>query len=211
MQQQLHNQRGFTLVELLVVITIILLLASWGVTKFIGAQRDAELAKSKDNLGQIYFHLKRYENKKRRLPKESGAEFLLAIWGKPFLEKTKNNAEIFFCPSLGAPGLEEDEEVLDELVTPEGIHYTGRNQADKLYKVGRTTMEGASKTVIASNKPNFDGETPHAGNYLAVLYLSGQTGHFEATDWGDNAEEGLSIGEGSPVEALQGLVWDEDY
>ncbi|MCA9320383.1 MAG: hypothetical protein KDB53_06600, partial [Planctomycetes bacterium] len=144
-----------------------------------------------------------------RMPEASGSEFVLSIWGKPFLEKTKNNAEIFFCPSLAAPPLKDDEEVLDEWVTPEGIHWAGRNQADKEYRVGRSTREGSSKTVIVCNKPRVDGEKPHAGNYLAVLYLNGSVGHFEVSEWGEGADY-LSIGPESPIEALQGMQWDED-
>ena len=199
---------GFTLIELLVVITIILLLASWGVTRFIAAQRDAELAKSEDNLSQIYFHLKRYEEKKRRLPSQSGPDFLLAIWGKPFLEKTKNNAQIFFCPSLSAPPLTDDEEVLEEWVNAENISYTGRNQADKEFRVGRTTQAGASKIIIACNKPIVNGEIPHHGQYLAVVYLNGVTGHLEANLWGEDPDL-LVVGPDSPVEAVRGIAWEE--
>ena len=220
MNQIKPSQHGFTLVELLVVISIILMLATFGVTKFIAGKRDAELVASKDNLGQIYFHLKRYETKKGRLPGkrkdggiDSGSSFVLAIWDGVLLEKTKNNAKIFFCPSLSAPALSEDN--LDDTVLPETIHYAGRTQSEKEYRVGRTTARGTSKTILACNKPIFENEMPHAGNALAVIYMNGSPGEISreefGADWGE--DEPLAIGPESPIEALQGLSGsaEDDY
>lgn len=219
MNQTNPSQQGFTLVELLVVISIILLLATFGVTKFIAGKRDAELVASKDNLNQIHFHLKRFEEKKGRLPGkrsdgsyDSGSAFLLAIFDDVFLDRTANYGKIFFCPSLSSPALTDDN--LEDTVTPETIHYAGRNQEDKEYKVGRTTMKRGSSIVIASNKPLFENEQPHAGDYLAVLFLDGSIGEFSREDFGSDwgKEEPLTIGPESPVDALKGLAGsDDDY
>lgn len=198
------RQSGFTLVELLVVISIILLLATLGVTKFIAAQRDAELVTSKDRLSQIYTHLTRYETAKRRLPRESGSEFVMAVWGGRFVSKSVNNADIFFDASLAAPPLSD--ETLEEDVTAETIHWAGRNQEDKAYRVPKLTVKNASKTIIVCNKPLVDGQLPHQGNVLAVLYASGHVGEIEAETFGFEEGEPLLIGPESPVEALQGLM-----
>ena len=220
MNQTPSSRSGFTLVELLVVISIILLLATFGVSKFIDSKRDAELAGSKDHLNQIYTHLLRYETKKGRLPGkrkdggyDSGSAFVLAIWGDPVLEKSVNNADIFFCPSLPKPPL--DEENLEDMITPENIHYAGRNQEEREYRVGRTTAKGSSKIIIACNKPVFDGTMPHAGRSLAVVYMNGSTKEITREDFGDDwgEEEPLIIGPESPVEALHGLSGspEDDY
>ncbi len=206
------SQHGFTLVELLVVISIILLLATFGVTKFIEGKRDAEMVTSQDHLGQILYHLKRFETKKRSLPIKrkdgsyfTGSEFVLAIWDDAILDKTANNAKIFFCPSLAQPPLTEDN--LEDMVTAESIHYAGRTQENKDFRIGRSTQGKPSKTIVACNKPLFEGQIPHAGRALAVIYLDGSSGEISredfGPDWGD--DEPLAIGEESPVEALQGL------
>ena len=202
-----QRQRGFTLIELLVVISIILLLATFGLSKLLSAQRDAELATSKDRLGQIYLQLQRHENAKRKLPSESGSEFVLAIWGGRFLEKSANNAQIFFDASMAMPELTDDN--LDEEVTPEYIHWAGRNQADRAYRFARLTGKNASKTVLVCNKPLVGGELPHQGNLLCVLYASGHVGEIDAAEFEVEEGEPLLIGPESPVEALQGLIGDD--
>ena len=206
MNQIAQRQRGFTLIELLVVISIILLLATFGLSKLLGAQRDAELATSKDRLGQIHAHITRYENAKRRLPTASGSEFVLSIWGGRFLEKSVNNAQIFFDASLAAPELTE--ETLEEDVMADTIHWAGRNQSVKRFRVGRINSEGSSKKIVACNKPLVDGEMPHQGDYLAVVYLNGATraiGRDEyPDDWGE--DDILEIGENSPIKALEALA-----
>ena len=198
------RQHGFTLIELLVVISIILLIATFGLTKFMGARRDAEMTASMERLGQIYFHLQRHENKKSRLPtKQSGSEFVLAIWGLPFVEKSVNTSKIFFCASLGTP--EITEETLDEDITPETIHWAGRNQEDRQYRFVKLSQKNASKTILICNKPMVEGVEPHQGNALAVLYANGATGEISREDF-DLEDDVLMIGPESPIEALHGLI-----
>jgi prepilin-type N-terminal cleavage/methylation domain-containing protein len=205
-----QGQQGFTLIELLIVIAIIGLLATLGLTYIMGSRDEAYLGVAEQRLKEIHFHLAAYERRKGKLPAESGPEFLLAVWGGSGVEKSANNAKLWFCPSLGDE--EVTDETVDEDITPETIHWTGRNQAEKKYKLRRSNMKGASKTIIASNKSVFANTMPHAGKFLAVLYLNGATGSFERADWGDDwgAEEPLIVGPDSPIEALHGLVETDD-
>ncbi|MEE9395110.1 MAG: type II secretion system protein [Planctomycetota bacterium] len=201
-----RNAAGFTLVELLVVISIIMVIAGFGITKVLSMRKEANLAASKERLGQIYFQMNIYEGKKKRMPTASGSDFLLQIWGRPFLAKSVNNSAIFFCESLARPPVSD--ETIDEDVTGGTIHWAGRNQAEKRYKVGRISSTGASKKIIACNKPLVDGEMPHAGDYLAVLYLNGAVSEIGRDDYPDDwDQEGvLEIGENSPIEALIPLI-----
>lgn len=207
------SQKGFTLVELLVVISIILVLATFGITKLVGARRDAQQAKSQDNLSSIYFQLTRYASKKKGLPRKvSGSEFVMAIWGPPYLEKSVRDAEILFDASMTMPELTDDN--LDEEVTASSIHWAGRNQGEKRYRVGRLTAKNSSNIVIVCNKPSAGAEQPHQGELLCVLYLSGAVGVIEKSEWGEDWDDILTIGPESPVEKLQGLAGhpdDEDY
>ena len=213
-----HPQRsaaGFTLVELLVVISIIMVIAGFGITKVLSMRKEANLAASKERLGQIYFQINRYEGKKKRLPTASGSDFVLSIWGSPYLEKSENNSAIFFCESLSRPPVED--ETIDEDVTGGTIHWAGRNQGEKRFKIGRIASKGASKKIIACNKPLVDNEMPHAGDYLAVLYLDGTTSEIGRDEYPDDwdQEAVLEIGENSPIEALIPLAGspedDEQY
>ncbi|MCB9831671.1 MAG: prepilin-type N-terminal cleavage/methylation domain-containing protein [Planctomycetes bacterium] len=216
MNQTRARQTGFTLIELLVVMTIIVILGGLGIPRLIEAMREAEMTKSKGNLENIYAGIMSYERKNGRIPGKqadgttvSGSAFVCAVWGDPYIEKSMKNAEMFFCASLSAPPLTEEN--VDEWVTPENIHWAGLNQDDKNYAKGRTTAKNTSKTVIICNKPLFENEMPHAGRSLAVLYLDGHVGQFDRDQWGEDwsDEEPLSIGPESPVEALQGLQGDE--
>lgn len=207
------KQAGFTLVELLVVITIISLLAAMGISKIIGVRREADKTACKERLGTLYSELKLYETKKvnnKRLPTVSGSYFVLAVWGEPFIDREAKNFDNFLCPSLGMPILDEDAgDYKDlDLLAENGTHFAGRNQGEKEYRVGRTTSKGASKKIIICNKPLVEGEEPHAGECLCVLYLDGSTGVIERAAFGESFDdvEEMTIGEDSPVEALRGLI-----
>ena len=203
-----RGDAGFTLVELLVVIAILALLGGLAITKIRGIQIDAKKGACEQQLKDIHAHLRRYElnrNRGGKLPKASGSDFILAIWGDPFVEKSANNSKLFFCPSLGDEGL-SDEEAEDDM---DGalIHYAGRDQEN--HRVRTTDQKNSSKIIIACDKPLVDSAEPHSGHCLCVLYLNGATGQIERDSWGDDVEV-MTIGEESPVEALQGVVGSPD-
>lgn len=197
---------GFTLVELLVVIAIITMLAGFGIVKMQGVLEDAKKTACSANLQEIYAQLNRYQTKKGHLPNESGSAFVLAVWGDPFVEKSANNAKIFFCKSRAQEDLDDNN--LEETVTTAKIHYAGRVQ-EKPYRFSVLDGKDASKTIIVCDKPNMGGEECHKGKCLCVLYASGQTGEIDREKFGGK-DAVLAIGPESAYEPLQGLRGDEN-
>ena len=212
MTRMRSSQSGFTLVELLVVITIISLLAALGFTKIQGVLRENDKTVCKERLRAIWTEMNLYQEKRannKRLSLESGPMFVLSVWGEPYIDRDPKNFDNFLCPSLGMPPLEEEnDDYRDMELLAESTHFAGRNQASKEYRVSRTSGRNASKTVIICNKPLVEGQPPHAGECLCVLYLDGQTGIVERAAFGESFDdvEEMTIGEDSPVEALRGVI-----
>ena len=65
----LRNQRGFTLLELLIVISIIAILAATLIPNFIGFDTEARLASTKTNLSTLRTRLSLFRAKEGRYPK----------------------------------------------------------------------------------------------------------------------------------------------
>lgn len=64
------NKKGFTLLELLIVISIIAILAATLIPNFIGFDTEAKLAASKTNLNTLRTRLSLFRAKEGRYPKE---------------------------------------------------------------------------------------------------------------------------------------------
>lgn len=64
------NKRGFTLLELMIVISIIAILAATLIPNFIGFDAEAKLASTKTNLNTLRTRLSLFRAKEGRYPKE---------------------------------------------------------------------------------------------------------------------------------------------
>ena len=85
------NKKGFTLLEMLIVISIIAILAATLIPNFIGFDAEAKLASTKTNLNTLRTRLSLFRAKEGRYPKEFG-ELLTVTYNdagidKPYLEE----------------------------------------------------------------------------------------------------------------------------
>lgn len=111
-KKRLSSQSGFTLIELMVVVSIIAILATTAGIYLFGALDDADVAKAKTEIKALKTAVTAYMMKNnRRLPDslESVSEFMdppkipLDPWGNPYLY-TKEGTRKYKIVSMGADG-----------------------------------------------------------------------------------------------------------
>jgi prepilin-type N-terminal cleavage/methylation domain-containing protein len=90
------REKGFTLIEMLVVITIIGLLAVFLLPNVLGARESANQAADKKNLSEIYTFLQLYRDKKGHPPSHGGHRMLLAPWVEHIIDRTELNRDRYF-------------------------------------------------------------------------------------------------------------------
>ena len=118
MKDGLHQRSGFTLVELLVVISIIAIIAGLVVPALLRGREEAWKAQCSNNLKQIYLAAVAYAQKKYEFPRDKTNEEPLAHDSLNILLRSRYGknlpGSLFKCPSGEAaePRKAEDEDYL---------------------------------------------------------------------------------------------------
>ncbi len=209
-----HRSAGFTLVEILVVITIIAMLISLAVPYLISAQDSAKSTVCRNQLSSIAKSLSIWKNdrNKGRWPKESGIRFLLVLARDGMVEE--KDMKVFLCPG---EGIQQDDNITEtdktpgsaykdwDAITSQMISYAGRDT--KNFPI-LSTKEGAE--VIAADDNEGRANHKHATNFV---YADASTDSFDikdASDFGlDFKDIGYTpVGPDSPLEKFQKLRVD---
>ncbi len=206
---------GFSLVEILVVITLIGLLMTFGYSAIRGAMENGRVVKCQNNLDQIGQALLSYKNirNKGRWPADGGIRFLLTL--HRHREVTGRDAEIFLCPGTDdrndlGPDRSIGSSYEDwEQITSDSISYAGRD-------VGAYPIRGSDlgDEVLAADDHEFG---PNHAVTTNILYGSGAVVAFDLyidgadilAEYPEYEELGaIPVGPESPYEPLQVLRLD---
>jgi prepilin-type N-terminal cleavage/methylation domain-containing protein len=102
-----HQQRGFTLVELLVVITIIGLLAAMVMPAILDSQRNAKIMQCAERMKAIYTNIQSYRASHQSSPPAMGGQHA-SNWAMVLKDNEKGggslNNKVFFCPVMARAG-----------------------------------------------------------------------------------------------------------
>lgn len=204
---------GFSLVEILVVITLIGLLMTFGFSAMQSARESGRVTKCQDNLRQVGQALMLYKDNrnKNKWPRESGIRFLLTL--HKHNEVTGRASDIFLCPgtqddnSLGPSGEPGSSYEDWENITSDTISYAGRD-------VANFPLRGDASSMALAADDNEYGKNHE--NVINVLYADGSVVpwdmYIDGSDilaaYPEYEDIGVPVGPESPVEPLQALRID---
>ncbi len=204
-------RRGFTLIEILAVMAIILILTWFLLPNIVDAYDMAEVRSCSTNMGQIYAGMVHYKAKYEHIPESSGVGFFAELMSRGAMSNTTTNARRLTCPavdtgSLSIRDLDPGEWWMDlDELDGTWSSYAGRD-IDR-FPLRKFLGDGKEPLMADDN----DGGMNHATT-TNVLYSDGSVRTFELFKLREDGligeQEDLLVGPDSPVDDLRKLSLD---
>jgi len=205
-----RRSSGFTLIELMVVILIIGILATFLLPKIPEAIEEAKITGSRKNLQDIYGGMLGYEIRYSRLPSDSGVRFFACLIYKGVWENTPASARKMTCPgvdigALSVGDLPPEEWFADkDMIDGSYSAYAGRDT--KQFPIRK--LSGKDAWIATDNDPEMNFRTT-----TLMLRGDGSVDRLEISTLVDEGiltlgEEYLAVGPDSPHEMLRKLSLD---
>ena len=203
-------QKGFTLIEILVVVTIIGVLAGLVVVLIPRGQEKANIAECTNNQRQLVQTLISLDGTK--FPKKyAGVNLLLYLYKARHIEMAEDNLKMLFCPGderddyESAGKMQAYEEADTDKVGEYGLlsSYAGRDQSDRECAAIKSSTK--PQAMIAD-----DSDDHHNKKGFVIAYSTGAVKFRQKfEDWNIEVDTEVKVGEGSQVEDLQCLKTDD--
>jgi len=204
-------RRGFTLIEILAVMAIILILTWFLLPNIVDAYDMSEVRSCSANMGQVYGGMINYKSKYEHIPESSGVAFFAELMSRGAMTNTSSNARKLTCPavdtgSLAIRDLEPEDWWMDlEELDGTWSSYAGRD-LDR-FPLRKFPGDGKEPLMADDN----DGGMNHATT-TNVLYSDGSVRTYELFELREKGvvgdQEDLLVGPDSPVEDLRKLSLD---
>lgn len=208
------GRAGFTLIEILAVIAIILILMTFLLPRVVTAIRQAKVTACQANLQQLYKDLLVYHMKHEKLPTGSGVKFFAALITDGDVENTAKNAKRMTCPAVetsalqGIAGMKDPEDWFKNIDVVDGTFsaYAGRDMKHFPLR----SWPGSGKEPLIADDNDSEVEMNHPTS-TCVLWADGSTTVIELLELREKGvltadDKLLKVGPESPVETLRHLT-----
>ena len=136
----MNSEKGFTLIELMIVVALILLLACLALPNLVAAMDKGKRNVTVANIRQVGQALEAYAIEHNEYPRATSMEELAAVlepeflkstplpdgWGHPLLYECEANGQVFTIPALGKDGSRQGSGLApDDIVFADGRFILG--------------------------------------------------------------------------------------